>query len=66
MSDNVNKIRDLIKYIIINFPNQLAWFSMSRSCSNIKLLFEQHKLQIKFSGLKGIRTQNVVIHSQVL
>ena len=30
MSDNVNKIRDLIKYILINFPNQLAWFSMSR------------------------------------
>ena len=39
MSDNVNKVRNLIKYIIINFPNQLEWFSMSRSCSNIKLSF---------------------------
>ena len=24
MSDNVNKVRNITKYIVINFPNQLA------------------------------------------
>ena len=47
MSDNVNKVRNVIKLIIINFPNQLAWFSMSKSSSNIKLSFLTIKLKNK-------------------
>ena len=38
-SDNVNKVKNIIKFIIINFPYQPTRFSMSKSFSNIKLSF---------------------------
>ena len=53
MSDNVNKVRNLIKYIIINCPNQLEWFSMSRSCSNIKLSFLTTEVKNKCLKTQG-------------
>ena len=47
MSNNVNKVRNIIKFIIINFPYQLTWFSMSKSFSNIKLSFLATKFKNK-------------------
>ena len=49
MNDNVNKVKNIIKFIIINFPYQPTLFSLSKSFSNIKLSFLATQFKNKIS-----------------